>query len=156
MEKQKNFAILGRSLLNDISLKAGPAKAELLNATFGNATELIISVFALRAGEIKIVQSSMLGSIISNILLVLGTCFLTGSIKYKTQKFNQTAAQTSLIEEPQLSIISSIMFLIIITGLISLSSEFLVNSFEGVVKTLGFTETFIGLIILPIVRNAAE
>ncbi|CAG8857551.1 26424_t:CDS:1, partial [Gigaspora margarita] len=78
----------------DISLKAGPAIVGLLNATFGNATELIISIFALRAGEIKIVQSSMLGSIISNILLVLGTCFLTGGIKNKTQKFNQTAAQT--------------------------------------------------------------
>ncbi|CAG8784221.1 3985_t:CDS:1, partial [Racocetra fulgida] len=51
----------------------GPAIAgllNLLNATFGNTTELIISVFALCAGEIKIVQSSILGSIISNILLV--------------------------------------------------------------------------------------
>ncbi|CAG8562018.1 1789_t:CDS:2, partial [Racocetra persica] len=169
----------------DISLKAGPAIARLLNATFGNATELIISVFALYAREIKIVQSSILGSIILNILLVLEICFLTGGIKYKTQKFNQTAAQTSSslmtlacisliilaifnfslsndnketlllshgeqVEEPQLSLIFSIIFLIIITGLISLSSEFLVNSFEGVVKTLGFTKTFIGLIILPI------
>ncbi|CAG8557839.1 20551_t:CDS:2, partial [Racocetra persica] len=142
----------------DISLNAGPAIAGLLNATFGNVTELIISIFALRAGEIKIVQSSMLGSIISNILLVLGTCFLAGGIKYKTQKFNQTAAQTNekQAKEPQLPLISSIIFLIIITGLISLSSEFLVNSFEGVVKTLGFTENFIGLIILPIIGNAAK
>ncbi|CAG8632577.1 13326_t:CDS:2, partial [Racocetra persica] len=154
----------------NISLNAGPAIAGLLNATFSNVTELIISIFALHAKEIKIVQSSMLGSIISNILLVLGTCFLAGGIKYKIQKFNQTAAQTSLslmtlacisliipatfnisfsndnketleqfliqdkkqAEVPQLSLISSIIFLIIITGLISLSSEFLVNSFEKV------------------------
>ncbi|KAF0517056.1 calcium/proton exchanger [Gigaspora margarita] len=67
---------------------------------------------------------------------------------------NQFLAQDrKQVEEPQLP---SIIFLIIITGLISLSSEFLVNSFEGVVKTLGFTKTFIGLIILPIIRNAAK
>ncbi|CAG8851492.1 2322_t:CDS:2, partial [Racocetra persica] len=67
----------------------------LLNATFGNAVELIISVVALTQGEIRIVQASMLGSIISNLLLVLGSCFLAGGFRHKEQNFNQKAAQTN-------------------------------------------------------------
>ena len=61
----------------------------LLNATFGNATELIISIFALRKGLIRVVQLSLLGSILSNMLLVLGCAFLFGGYKYKEQRFNQ-------------------------------------------------------------------
>lgn len=53
----------------------------LLNATFGNATELIISVFALRNGMIRVVQQSLLGSILSNMLLVLGCAFFCGGLK---------------------------------------------------------------------------
>ncbi|CAG8857633.1 23034_t:CDS:2, partial [Gigaspora margarita] len=78
----------------------------------------------------------------------------THSHLYDEEQFSTQDGEQ--VEESQLPLLSSIVFLIIITGLISLSSEFLVNSFERVVKTLGFTETFIGLIILPIVGNAAE
>jgi Ca2+:H+ antiporter len=67
----------------------------LLNATFGNAVELIVSIIALKEGEIRVVQASILGSIISNLLLVLGMCFIAGGYYYKEQKFNKTAAQTS-------------------------------------------------------------
>jgi Ca2+:H+ antiporter len=67
----------------------------LLNATFGNAVELIISVLALTEGLIVVVQASMLGSILSNLLLVLGMCFWGGGYYHKTQRFNQTVAQTS-------------------------------------------------------------
>ena len=67
----------------------------LLNATFGNAIELIIGIVALFKGEIVLVQASMMGSIISNLLLVLGACFLAGGIKYSIQEFNETTAQTN-------------------------------------------------------------
>jgi len=67
----------------------------LLNATFGNVTELIVSLFALRAGLLRIVQVSLLGSILSNLLLVLGTAFLVGGIKYPQQQFNKVASTAS-------------------------------------------------------------
>lgn len=67
----------------------------LLNATFGNITEVIVCIFALRAGLIRVVQVSMLGSVLSNLLLVLGCAFLVGGIKYSEQKFNATAAITN-------------------------------------------------------------
>lgn len=63
----------------------------LLNATFGNATELIISIFALKSGMIRVVQQSLLGSILSNMLLVLGCAFFSGGIVFikKEQVFNK-------------------------------------------------------------------
>jgi Ca2+:H+ antiporter len=67
----------------------------LLNATFGNATELIISIFALRNGLLRIIQVSLLGSIISNMLLVLGTSFIAGGLKYKMQRFNKNMVSTN-------------------------------------------------------------
>ena len=69
----------------------------LLNATFGNAAELIIAIFALRAGLHEIVKASITGSIIGNILLVLGLAFIAGGLKYPKLKFNQTAASLSTI-----------------------------------------------------------
>lgn len=67
----------------------------LLNATFGNAVELIISVIALTKGLVIVVQASMLGSILSNLVFVMGFCFFFGGLYYKEQAFNITAAQTS-------------------------------------------------------------
>lgn len=66
----------------------------LLNATFGNACELIIGFAALRAGYFDIVKASITGSIIGNILLVLGGSMLAGGLKFETQNFNRTAATT--------------------------------------------------------------
>lgn len=63
-----------------ISMKLGEALGGLLNATFGNAVELIVSIVALKEGQIEVVQSSMLGSILSNLLLVMGMCFFFGGI----------------------------------------------------------------------------
>ncbi len=61
-----------------------------MNATFGNATELIISIFALKSGLIRIVQLSLLGSILSNLLLVLGCAFFCGGlVLQKVQLFNK-------------------------------------------------------------------
>lgn len=78
----------------EISVHVGETVGGLLNASFGNAVELIVAVVALLRGEIRIVQASMLGSILSNILLVLGCCFVAGGYNRIQQKFNQTVAQT--------------------------------------------------------------
>ena len=71
-----------------ISKNFGPyfAVGGLLNATFGNATELIISMYALRSGMIRVVQQSLLGSILSNMLLVLGCAFFCGGIVHSNKE----------------------------------------------------------------------
>lgn len=79
----------------DISLRTGEVIGGLLNATFGNAVEMIIGIISLTKNLVVVVQASMLGSILSNLLLVLGMCFFCGGCKYKEQTFNITAAQTS-------------------------------------------------------------
>jgi Ca2+:H+ antiporter len=66
----------------------------LLNATFGNAAELIIAIVALNRGLHDVVKASLTGSIIGNVLLVLGAAMLAGGVKHKVQKFNAVAAQT--------------------------------------------------------------
>ncbi|MBE7179839.1 MAG: calcium/proton exchanger, partial [Terriglobus roseus] len=185
---------------------------------------------ALRNNEIRIVQSSMLGSILSNILLVLGCCFLAGGFNPRNpheQEFNSTVASTmsslmavasaSLIipatlyaqlhdskadsgknililshgtaivlliiyilflyfqlrthkelfdaeaqaeseEEGEhiLSPIAATVALCIITVLVALCAEYLVDSIDSIVESTGISKTFIGLILLPIVGNAAE
>ncbi|KAF9304531.1 hypothetical protein BGZ74_001316 [Mortierella antarctica] len=193
----------------------------LLNASFGNAVELILSIIALKEGKIDVVQASVLGSVLSNLLLVLGLCFLCGGLKYKTQKFNQTAAQTSasllalsctslLIpaafsataedidqstniqhlsygvsivllvvyalyllfqlkththlyageheeeEEPVLPLWLSVTLLLVVTLTVAFCAEYLVGSIEGLSESWNISPTFIGLILLPIVGNAAE
>ena len=75
--------------------RVGAGAGALLNATFGNACELIIALAALRANLIDVVEASITGSIIGNILLVLGGAMLLGGSKYQTQYFNRTAASTS-------------------------------------------------------------
>ncbi|KAL6137082.1 hypothetical protein ACLB2K_062377 [Fragaria x ananassa] len=72
----------------------GPTVGGLLNATFGNATELIISIYALRNGMIRVVQQSLLGSILSNMLLVLGCAFFAGGLVFskRPQVFNKPTA----------------------------------------------------------------
>ena len=71
----------------------------LLNATFGNATEMIVCVFAIRSGLLRVVQLSLLGSVLSNLLLVLGTAFLLGGLRHKVQTFSvdSVKANTSLL-----------------------------------------------------------
>ncbi|KAG7883492.1 hypothetical protein KL938_002729 [Ogataea parapolymorpha] len=251
---------LGEAIHND-------SIAGLLNATFGNAVEVIVSVIALSQNQITVVQASMLGSILSNLLLVLGCCFVAGGIWYPQQCFNQTVAQTmsSLLalsmsglllpaafhaslpsktkdleskilefsrgtsvlllivycfylyfqlkthkflfeqvlepsdEEQQLPIdettsnttldsqdtthprrgflvgrpksllevgpgpqpkhigtISSVAVLLVTTVLVSFSADSLVSSIDEIVESSGLSKTFIGLIVIPIVGNAAE
>ena len=78
-----------------LSEKLGAGIGGLLNATFGNAAEMIIAFQGLRAGLTEVVKASITGSILGNILLVLGLSILAGGLKHKTQKFNTTAATMS-------------------------------------------------------------
>ncbi len=85
--------LMGRAT-EELAKHLGASWGGLLNATFGNATELIIGIFALREGLIPLVRASIVGSIIGNLLLVLGASILAGGIKHKIQTFNQDQAQS--------------------------------------------------------------
>jgi Ca2+:H+ antiporter len=77
-----------------IATRTGDAVGGLLNATFGNAPELIIGMVALRAGYLDMVRASLIGAILANLLLALGIAFLLGGIRHHDQHFNPTAART--------------------------------------------------------------
>ncbi|MFQ5733168.1 MAG: calcium/proton exchanger [Planctomycetaceae bacterium] len=78
-----------------IAHRLGPGIGGLLNASFGNAAELIIAISALKAGLVDVVKASITGSILGNILLVLGASFFFGGLRHRRQKFNATAAGMS-------------------------------------------------------------
>ncbi len=84
-------AVMGEAT-EHIAAKTGPGIGGLLNVTFGNAPELIIAFFALKEGLQEVVKASIVGSIIGNILLVLGAAMLVGGLKRDKQEFNRTAA----------------------------------------------------------------
>lgn len=206
----------------EISFYTGPKIGGFLNATFGNATELIISFFALKSGLFEVVKSSIAGSIIGNILLVLGASMFIGGLKHKTQNFNINVVETtssmllfsliglcvpaffthtinanllntryeglslvvaivmfilyilSLIfsffthkdlyattteeegHESKWSLKKSIIILVISTVIIAIESEFLVGGIEDITSKLGLSEFFVGIILIPIIGNAAE
>lgn len=77
----------------EIALVLGPSIGGLLNAVFGNATELIIALIALKEGLVDIVKASITGSIISNLLLVMGLSMLLGGFRYKEQEFQPVVAR---------------------------------------------------------------
>jgi Ca2+:H+ antiporter len=79
----------------EIALRVGEVIGGLLNASFGNAVELIVGIIALVKGEIIIVQTSLVGSMLSNLLLVMGMCFFFGGWRRTHQNFNTTVAQTA-------------------------------------------------------------
>lgn len=211
-------ALMGH-VTEDLALHTGEIIGGLLNATFGNLMEMIFSIQALNAGLINVVQGTLLGSILSNLLLVLGMSFFAGGLYHHIQKFNEKGAtcSTSLLllsslaitiptvssfttnnnldvilkvsritavlifvtyclfllfqlythislfqdkemteEIPQLSVISGSIFLILITLLVSIHSEFLIYSIDSVIKYYNISENFIGVILLPVVGNATE
>jgi Ca2+:H+ antiporter len=86
-------ALMGRAT-EEVAAKSGPGVGGLLNVTFGNAPELIIAIFALEAGLHEVVKASIIGSILGNILLVMGAAMLAGGLtaRRKVQKFDRTAA----------------------------------------------------------------
>ncbi|HVQ00291.1 MAG TPA: calcium/proton exchanger [Candidatus Thermoplasmatota archaeon] len=97
--------IMGYST-KEISLQTNPTISGLLSATFGNAIELIIAIFALRAGLIEVVQASIIGSIIGNILFLVGISIFAGGLRHKTQRFNNETIG-----------VSSTMLIIVVAGL---------------------------------------
>lgn len=213
--------IMGRST-ESISYYAGNRVGGFLNATFGNATELIIGFFAMKAGLFDVVKASIAGSVIGNVLLVLGLSMLLGGIKYKKQCFckeviNVTASMLlfavigltipaifthtvsselmttqyeglsvivavimfaiyimSLIfsfythkdiyatdseEEagsPDWSLKKSVIILVCSTVFIGVMSELFVGAVEPMTASLGLSEFFVGIILVPIIGNAAE
>lgn len=214
--------LIGRST-EELALRTSETVGGLLNATFGNVTELIIAIFLLFDGQIQIVKASITGSIIGNVLLVLGLAFLVGGWRRTEQSFNREAAEmhsTHLViaviallmpalftlarrnvtffqteavsigvaivlmttyalgllfslkthsrffgashaqsgedHEPKWSAPLAIGVLAGSTALVALMSEFLVGALEPTVEQLGMSKLFIGLILVPIVGNAAE
>src|SRR5882724_6460475 len=185
-----------------LAAHTGPTIGGILNASFGNATELIIAVFALRAGHVEVVKASLSGSIIGNILLVLGLSILAGGIGREKQTFSRAAAGTNttmlfiavialvmdlslwtsgvLIAIYAVSFIfvlnthkrifcapeektetttsknSAIISLALATVFVGVLSEMLVGEIEAVTKALGWTEFFVGVIVVAIIGNAAE
>jgi Ca2+:H+ antiporter len=84
-------AVMGEAT-EQIATRTGPGLGSILNVTFGNAPELIIALFALEAGLQEVVKASIVGSIIGNVLLVLGAAMLAGGLRREKQTFNRTAA----------------------------------------------------------------
>jgi len=206
----------------EISFYSGPKIGGFLNGTFGNATELIISFFALKEGLFEVVKSSIAGSVIGNVLLVLGASMLAGGLKFKTQTFNKKVVEVSSsmllfavvglcipalfthTVDPALlntryeglsifvavimiiiyilslvfsffthkhiyasnseeeggtakwSLKKAISVLVAATVLIAIESEFLVSGIESITKSFGLSEFFVGIILIPIIGNAAE
>lgn len=211
----------------EIAVVLGPNLGGLLNATFGNATELILAYVALKGGLIDVVKATITGSIIGNLLLVMGFAMVLGGLRFKEQSFQPIAARlnassmnlavvalllpTALqytstgIEESLLQHLSiavaiilmgvyglTLLFsmkthsylyevgisenedlgepahpykpnlwlwvgvLLIVTLGVAVESELLVESLEEATAGLGLTPLFTGVILLPIIGNAAE
>lgn len=213
---------IGRAT-ESLAIAMGPRIGGLLNATFGNAVELIISIFALKAGLVTIVLASLTGSVLGNLLLVAGFSFFVGGLKYKRQSFNVNDARhnagllifaviiafiipkvftqttnnhdtmvfsigVSVIliilyiaallfklvthrgvyaneetdqanqeeEVPEWGKMKAIIVLAVATIAVAYISENLVHTFNAVGEKFGWSELFIGVIIVAIVGNAAE
>ena len=81
----------------ELANRSGPTLGGFLNATFGNAAELIIAIVALRANHVEVVQASITGSIIGNLLLVFGASCLVGGFGHGTQRFNRMSASSATV-----------------------------------------------------------
>ena len=104
--------ILGRAT-EELAVHTGPRLGGLLNATLGNAAELIITILAIRAGLLDLVKASITGSIIGNVLLVMGASLLFGGLKNGVQRFDRTHAgvnATQLLLAVMALLIPSIFF----------------------------------------------
>jgi Ca2+:H+ antiporter len=201
----------------ELAGRTTPALGGFLNATFGNATEIIIGLFALQAGLVEVVKASITGSIIGNLLLVLGMAIFFGGFRKEKQTFSATAAKAAgstlllavialvmpaiflltapqseaIIDtlsafvavimigaycanllftlythnhlykdiehfEPKWSVKKSVVVLLVSTAVVAWMSEILVGSIEPLVESWGWTELFIGVILIAVIGNAAE
>ena len=129
-------ALMGRAT-EELAAKSGPGIGGLLNVTFGNAPELIIALFALNAGLHEVVKASIVGSILGNILLVMGAAMFFGGLGRDRQYFSQTAAtaQSSMLLLAVVALAMPAIFqLVDSTGLPSPREERI--NFGGDVETL--------------------
>jgi len=191
-----------------LASRSGPALGGFLNATFGNAAELIIAVVALGSGHVELVKASITGSIVGNLLLVLGLSFFVGGLGRRSQKFHRTAATntaamlflavvalvmpavfdlslfgTLAARPPALVSLSFWSALVLITAYggsliyaftvnrdlfrpgsegsrhhakVSIAAALLVRALEPALARFGFTELFVGVIVVALIGNAAE
>jgi Ca2+:H+ antiporter len=102
----------------ELAARSGPGIGGFLNVTFGNAPELIIALFALAAGLQEVVKASIAGSIIGNILLVLGASMLVGGLRRERQTFNRTAAniQSTMLFLAAAALIMPAIFELVVEG----------------------------------------
>jgi Ca2+:H+ antiporter len=110
-------ALMGRAT-EELAHRSGPGIGGLLNVTFGNAPELIIAFFALNAGLQEVVKASIIGSILGNILLVMGAAMLVGGVKRPFQTFNPTAAavQSSMLLLAAVALVMPTIFQLVAGG----------------------------------------
>ncbi|XP_050141825.1 vacuolar cation/proton exchanger 3-like isoform X2 [Malus sylvestris] len=194
-------------LTEQISYYTGPTVGGLLNATFGNATELIIAISALSQNNIALLKYSLLGSVLSNLLLVLGTSLFCGGLanlrgeqKFERRQANvnslllllgtfchmlpmllRYAGDSAVAEDQTLqisrafSIVSEVdgdedvqedvaevgfwsgfAWLFVVTTITALLSEYVVGTIEDASRSWGLSVSFLSLILVPILGNAAE
>jgi Ca2+:H+ antiporter len=110
-------ALMGRAT-EELAHRAGPGIGGFLNVTFGNAPELIIAFFALREGLQEVVKASLIGSILGNILLVMGAAMLVGGLKRERQTFNATAVsvQSSMLLLAAVALVMPTIFQLVAGG----------------------------------------
>jgi Ca2+:H+ antiporter len=110
-------ALMGRAT-EELAHRSGPGIGGFLNVTFGNAPELIIAFFALNAGLQEVVKASIIGSILGNILLVMGAAMLVGGLKRPFQTFNPTAAavQSSMLLLAAVALVMPTIFQLVAGG----------------------------------------
>ena len=89
-------ALMGQAT-EQLAMRSGPGIGGFLNVTFGNAPEIIIALFALHEGLQEVVKASLVGSILGNILLVMGAAMLVGGLKRERQTFDRTAANVQAL-----------------------------------------------------------
>lgn len=118
---------------DELSMRVGQTLAGLLNATLGNAVELIVAILALIKCELTIVQSSLVGSILSNLLLVLGMCFFAGGTRFSEQGFGLSATQlnSSLLTLSVIAVLLPAAFHSAVTPLNSSETDPLTDAQEG-------------------------
>jgi len=121
----------------EIGKHAGPGVGGLLNATFGNATELIIALFALAEGLQDVVKASLTGSIIGNLLLVLGLSMVAGGLRYKSQSFSREASG-----------IHTTMLLVAVIGLVMPALYVFSARATGVVNVRILDEMSLGIAVI--------
>jgi Ca2+:H+ antiporter len=110
-------SLMGRAT-EELANRSGPGIGGLLNVTFGNAPEIIIAFFALREGLQEVVKASLVGSILGNILLVMGAAMLVGGLKHERQHFDRTAAgvQSLMLLLACMALIMPAIFQLVIGG----------------------------------------